>query len=131
MKYQHILIIILTACLFATGCSSPIDKEYEKLYAEVMLIHDEAMSEMHQLVMLKKQIQSDTVLALSTQGVEAIQMLEKADKHMMVWMRNFKKPTQVDEAAVAYLEKQLESVQLMADEIYAAIENAQSLIKER
>jgi hypothetical protein len=50
---------------------------------------------------------------------------------MMVWMRNFKKPTQVDEAAIAYLEKQLESVQLMADEIYAAIENAQSLIKER
>lgn len=129
MKQPHIFIIAMIATFFIAACTSPIDQEYKKLYEEVMIIHDDAMSEMHHLVMLKKHIQSDSSLATTEQGQQAIQMLDKADKHMMAWMRNFKKPQQVDEAAIAYLEKQLDAVQLMADEIYGAIDYAEKVKK--
>jgi hypothetical protein len=129
MKLNSLRFVAMIALLILSACSSPIEQEYKQLNAEVMKIHDDAMSEMHKLVSLKKKIMSDSTLSSTDEGVQAIKMLEKADKHMMAWMRNFKKPEQIDEAAIAYLEQQLESVQLMAEEIYGAIEYAEKVKK--
>jgi hypothetical protein len=127
MKYVLISFILLATL---PSCTNSLQKEFEKKYADAMYIHDEAMANMSALVKLKRKISNNPALP-ETEASEAISLLDKADKQMMLWMRNFKKPTEVNESSISYLDKQIAEIKEVADKIDLAISTAQKLLDEK
>lgn len=107
MKITVQLVLFFT--LFICSCKPDLSNpQVEKLYKEVMVIHDEVMPEISTIHKLKKKIRklngdSETSLAL-------IKKLDDADESMMSWMADFGKFRSMDDATseekVAYLESE-------------------------
>ena len=131
-KYLSLLIIpfLFSAC-----------NQHEKIYDEVMEIHDEAMAKMDQIMELKTQLneQVETLQAdtLSDQSLKIdkmnslVQNLEEADEAMMSWMREFH--NDYEEVAKSeimdYLEEQKERITDVGKQMNEAIAEAEAYLK--
>lgn len=107
----------------------------EKLYNEVMSVHDEVMPKMDDIyklkTALKKQLSDDPNMAeQKKKEIElAILQLDSASESMMVWMRNFNPlPDSLgEEKARQYLELEKEKVNKVKDDMLNAIEGANKM----
>ncbi|RMG26654.1 MAG: hypothetical protein D6730_08635 [Bacteroidetes bacterium] len=132
MKY----LIPVLAFILLHGCTSSANKENgEELFKTVMHIHDEAMAQMGEIQLLKKQLSDYSAKVLDGE-VEAGQevfktigqlqsKLEQADDMMMDWMHNFdtKWNEKAEQEGIAYLkqeEKRIREVKKAMDESIAA-----------
>lgn len=105
----------------------------EKLYNEVMKIHDEVMPKMNDIHKLKVAIREKIEKNPNLPKTERIKLdamyakLDSANEGMMVWMREFRPlPDSVgEEKAKAYLENEMERVQRVRDNMLKAIESAE------
>ena len=88
---KYIILTIISMCLYACGTS---ESEFERLMAETMEIHDRDMKRMSELMTLKSKVKTAIATAQPSELMELKQVLddlERADREMMQWMRNFAK----------------------------------------
>ena len=118
--------LLFFAALFLFACQSgtnePAKSDRQKLFEEVMAIHDEMMPKIKPIRDTQKEIlakmndesQNLTEEQKSKYGA-AYTFLENADKHMNNWMKQFKNPPEgSDETfAIKYLKDQKKKVQIM------------------
>ena len=118
------LFLLASIFLFAcqSGTKEPEKTERQKLYEEVMAIHDEMMPKIKPMRDVQKEILAalnDTSQNLSEEQKAnygaAYTFLENADKHMNNWMKQFKNPPQDgnDTYAIKYLTDQKKKVTIM------------------
>ncbi|HEY0769889.1 MAG TPA: hypothetical protein VGD31_06110 [Sphingobacteriaceae bacterium] len=107
--------------------------ENQKLYNEVMKIHDEVMPKMNDIHKLKMSIREKIEKNPNLPQVERIKLdamyakLDSANEGMMVWMREFRPlPDSVGEdKARLYLQNEMTRVQKVRDNMLKAIESAE------
>lgn len=144
--------ICLFALLFTLSCS-PSQKEQasqqqveelpdevkieQKLFDEVMLVHDEMMPKMENLMQLKGLLteKSDSLRELANEAVadslmSKVNQLKEADDAMMGWMRQFdiKMKDMTHEEKVEYLttqKQQMDSVKVL---MVAAMQEAEKAL---
>lgn len=136
MKLYNILLGFL---LMITACKPSFDNtEVQKLYNEVMVIHDEVMPKMGDIHKTKKQLKaqlSKQIESVDTSRAEilmTIKKLELADDMMMDWMSEFNgdfKGETVEET-LEYFQGQKDLITQVSKEMLQAIENGQKLIQK-
>ena len=125
---------IMFGLLFFTSCKSGYSPEVQKLYDEVMVIHDEVMPEMGTIHKLKKQLKStlkETSDDLSKENItNNIKALDLADDSMMEWMHQFKVPKEGnDQLKLEYLTDQKQKMSKVNADMKKIIKNAQNAVK--
>ncbi len=125
MRILGSLLLFSTLLFFACESGTKADppkSERQKLYDEVMAIHDEMMPKIKPIRDAQKKILTslqDSVKTidekLKNDYLMAYTYLENADKEMNTWMKQFKAPTKdmTDDAATLYLKDQMKKVQQM------------------
>ncbi len=136
------IIIALFGILVISSCSDKQKESENKLYKQVMAVHDEVMPKMDDLMKLKKQIgkkietmksSADSTNVEKIRKLEAIQHdLTNSNDAMMDWMHQFNNnfEGQVHEVVMKYLENQKEKIQKAGEMADAAIKEAQDALKE-
>ena len=137
-KMKKIYLSVFTIALFFTGCGKSnsgekvekVASEEDKLYEQVMAIHDEVMPKMNDLHKLKKQLEEeiknspDLVEERKMQLENQLKEVNEASEAMMQWMRQFS-PDELKtdkEAYVKYLNEQLEEVTKVKEDMLKALE---------
>jgi len=141
LNFLSLLAIILwvAACGPAQKEDGEETVDPETLKDEVMAVHDEVMPKMQDIMRLKKQARSK-VDSLATDSISnasqiesmetLISTLEEADETMMNWMRNYRRDFEgTDEEYVAYLQKEKEAIEAVKEDMFAAIEEAESSLQ--
>lgn len=128
---------IIAIIIVSNGCTSEKDTQ-QKLFDEVMQVHDEVMPKMGELRSLAKQLsnRADSLasdsLAENTTQINEMRDLSKqlndANEGMMEWMRQFE---QIEEGTshgevIQYLTEQRKKIQKVRDDML----NSQSEAKE-
>jgi hypothetical protein len=147
MKSTH-LVLLLSVLALATACQKSESTHAnghsehqegeggnQKLYEEVMAVHDEVMPKMNDIYKLKeglkKQIAEtpDMAAAKKKEMESVIIQLDSASESMMVWMRNFDPiPDSLGvEKARQYLEEQKAAVEEVKEDMLDAIEEAERI----
>ena len=127
MSYRSFLVPFL--CLLLISCDSNREPAYQKLYDEVMEIHDLVMPKMSDINRAKKKLRKlkteDNQQAVNDQ----ILKLDEADEAMMSWMADFDKPDFENlQDNLDYLEKEKEKISAVSDQMLNAIAEAQTMI---
>lgn len=107
----------------------------QKLYEEVMHVHDEVMPKMNDMYKLKEGLKSrlansPAIKEEKKKEIEtAIAELDSASEGMMIWMRTFNPlPDSLgEEKAREYLELEKEKVKKVKEDMLTAIEKAKAL----
>ncbi len=107
--------------------------ENQKLYDEVMKIHDEVMPKMNDIHALKMEFREKIEKTPNLSKTDRMELdaliarLDSAGEGMMVWMREFRPiPDSLgEEKAKKYLKDEMERVKKVRDNIAAALESAQ------
>lgn len=127
-------VICLIAMVAILGGCQPKSGDNQKLYEEVMAVHDAVMPKMDDIYKLKRklkeQLSSGDLGEDRRQTIEqAIKDLDAASEGMMEWMRNFNPlPDSIDqEKARDYLLTEKEKIQRVKEEMLKSIETAQDL----
>jgi DNA-binding ferritin-like protein (Dps family) len=145
MKQQFLMTILI---FLSIACNPQRQKEIieaqtqrDRLYDEVMAVHDEVMPHMRDIRRYKEQIR-DKIQSMAREGVtdqreiqvlnNLIDQLESADDAMMGWMRAFggRDIAQLDdEASIKYLEEQKQEIEKVKKEMETALSNAREALR--
>jgi len=128
---QTIFLFLLIALAFS-ACNTEQSAQ-EKLWDEMMAVHDEVMPKMGDLNRLSRNIraQLDTVPPIDTlqklQQLDLLIRLGKAEEGMMVWMNELKilddlRATQSHKEIIRYLETEKQRIGAVRDSMLAGIE---------
>lgn len=121
---------LLIVLLFA-HCKdkTPQEIELDKLFDEVMTIHDNVMPKTAVIHRLKKKLKNQTTEDNLAPVTMAIKQLDNADEGMMEWMADFKKPKGKSfQEAKSYLNSEKEKISVVKKDILSAIAVAEELI---
>jgi hypothetical protein len=138
------LIALVTVLAVLVGCqqkaSSENDNSIEnnggnqKLYEEVMAVHDEVMPRMDDMYKLKQKLKAQLLDSTASDERQkeiqtAIKNLDVAGDGMMEWMRNFDPiPDSLgEEKARNYLLTEKEKIQSVKDKMLLSIDAAKAL----
>lgn len=145
MKLTYKLLILFLVVLAACGKPSGQNDEgaddqdvnedpNQALYDMVMDVHDEVMPKMDDIYKIKSQLQEKIVNSpdLVQERKDALEKmilsLDSANNAMMVWMRQFNRPSDsldVEEAR-AYLESQMEKINAVKETMLSTLEEAKA-----
>ncbi|MEL6133695.1 MAG: hypothetical protein AAFR59_10060 [Bacteroidota bacterium] len=139
MKNIKYIIPFLALSFIFFACDDG-KKQVSELRDQVMDVHDEAMAHIIDMKIMKKNLEKQLEMgnadgtldsAMTVQLHTGIEALEKADDHMMQWMRNFEAPDNLPtDEALAYLNDQLKDIQLVNEEVNESMAIAKPLVKE-
>lgn len=135
MRMHYVLTaILLLGIMHSCKEATKEEKELDKMYDEVMLIHDEVMPEMSTINRLSRSLKADvdeiTDLSEKDAYLNMIKELQVADDGMMDWMSKFKKPKLDDiEKAKAYYLEQKEAITDVKYKMETSIEKARKMVK--
>jgi len=127
---------ILVLLLFIFACSEQKKNSVaEKLNADIMELHDEAMSKSAYVLKLKGKVNvlldsvnipfnRDTLQQLSSD-------LYKADRLMLDWMHQYKEPDLKSDTAERYLQKQLKMIEEVHEITFNSIYSAERILNEK
>ncbi|MAM18990.1 MAG: hypothetical protein CME35_08465 [Gramella sp.] len=143
LNLRKVLLASITILVFS--CAEDTSEkyaEYEKLFQQVLEVHDEVMPKMGDLPGLEQQLQKIADTSANPRiYLEAEKQLERSDSLMMGWMHSFsdefvkKKPSvkkmsnQEIQQEIDALQAELKKVRRMEDEISASLINAQELVR--
>ena len=141
MKYLKTNLFIVLSVFLIAGCtgSSGSDKSSSArdiLYKEVMDVHDTCMPEIGPLSKIQRKLRKaqdkDHPTVKRDTIVSTIVELANAKEGMMKWMREFKIPqkSDPDEEVMEYLNLEKIKIQKVSDDIYAAKQQGENLLKE-
>jgi len=129
MKITIQLLLLLTVMI--SSCKPDLSNpEVEKLYKEVMIIHDEVMPEISTIHKLKKKIRKlDSNDNLS---LKLLKELEDADESMMSWMADFGEFRKMDKATkdekLKYLAIEKEKISVVSKKMKKAISDGNEFL---
>ena len=144
MKYLLSLIVI-PLLLISCGSDNPEHQEQEKLWDEMMVIHDDVMPKMGQINKLSRTLRKhlknnkETIAENEVQKIEAsVKLLTDAHDGMMEWMNvngGFTKLRSVradkDHAGVLkYIEKETASIENVKKMMLESIKSGEALKNE-
>ena len=128
MRLFRLFLFLLS--IIIVSCGPPKDPAYEKLYDEVMVIHDEVMPKMTDINRAKKKLRklkdgsNEELITLQ------IEQLDAADEAMMSWMHEFDNPELPTlEENLNYLNKEKVKIQQVSDQMLQSLQEADLLIK--
>ena len=135
----HSIFIFLLALSFSCG-PSPSEKN-QQLRDEVIAVHDEVMPLMGKLKSLEKEAASaaEELEASGSEDTTRIEELKalafdlnQAYEGMFVWMRQYETEDGelTPEEVKAYLDDQMSKVSVVNEDIKAALEKAEELLKD-
>ena len=129
MIYMKILSVLAFLLLIFACKEKPTEvvKKNSPLYDEVMAIHDKVMPEMSTIHSLKRELKSIEKPETRDVIIKKIIALDNADEAMMSWMADFKVPEDHDKEA-EYLNNEKEAIQMVSDQMYSSIRQAQILL---
>jgi len=137
--FKNISLFLILSSIFLLSCGEekpkedPLQKEREKVYKEVMAVHDEMMM-MGKIrgaqSKLKKMIMLESDLSKVEKYQTAYDQLQVADDAMMDWMRQFKNPpgNTATKEAIEYLKDQNTKVQKMKEVMVENLDKAKQVI---
>ncbi|WP_296618535.1 hypothetical protein [Marivirga sp.] len=133
MKSVFKLSLMLFAFLMIS-CESK-EKEIEKLKSETIAVHDEVMPKMDDIMKLKKSLRAkeDSVSSHDSTKIKGLILsLEKSDKVMMNWMRNYDPQMEgmSDEEKIEYLKQQKSSIQEVSEQMRSSISEAEAYLNQ-
>lgn len=124
-------LLLFLVVLISLQCKdkSPQEAELDKLFDEVMVIHDDVMPKTATIHRLKKKLKKNQEQENLASVTAVIEQLDIADEGMMSWMEKFKKPKdQPFEEAKAYYESEKVKITKVKRDILSAISVAEELI---
>lgn len=131
MKHIIRAFTLFLVVLISMQCKdkTPQEAELDKLFDEVMVIHDDVMPKTAVIHRLKKKLKKSTEEENLGTVTSVIEQLDIADEGMMQWMENFKKPkNQPFEESKAYYEGEKVKITKVKKDILSAIAVAEELI---
>jgi hypothetical protein len=128
MRLFRLFLVLLSILIIS--CGPPKDPAYQKLYDEVMVIHDDVMPKMTDINRAKKKLRklkdgtNDELITLQ------IEQLDAADEAMMSWMHEFDSPELPTlEENLEYLNAEKDKIQAVSDQMLQSLKEADLLIK--
>lgn len=122
------------------GSVAAPEAEEQKLWDEMMAIHDEVMPAMGDIFKyskgLKTYLDSTEVDAALEAEIEAIlEQLDKADEGMMDWMAELKQPGELkktlsEKEVLDYLKKESEKIKVVKTQMEESIEEGEKMLKK-
>ncbi|MBC9795497.1 hypothetical protein [Sinomicrobium weinanense] len=145
MKFFNSPVILIAIFTVTTACTTKPSKEareFQTLFDEVIVIHDEVMPQMGKLNTLGQQLkkEADTTTAAYTEAAEG---LKKSHKVMMDWMKDFSEKFPYDDAPlkdktpeeitqkIALLKSEKEEMSELRDLVNQSIEKAERLLEKK
>lgn len=123
-------LFLLLISIVIISCGPPKDPAYEKLYDEVMVIHDDVMPKMTDINRAKKKLRKLKDGTNEEQITTQIQELDAADEAMMSWMHEFDAPELPTLAEnLEYLDAEKIKIQHVSDQMLRSLQEADMLIK--
>ncbi len=132
-KYFSLLILSSLILMGIYSCKNQPDQANQALYDEVMKIHDEVMPEMSTMHKLEKQLYERLGNEFISEyekssALKAIDSLMNASESMMVWMKEFKLPEELQKQK-SYLESEKVRISQVNIDMKGSIEFAKSVLK--
>lgn len=136
---KYIQLLFIFSFVILTSCKDKVAEqqksEYNKLFAEVMKVHDDVMPETNNLYKLKKFAQENIDILPDTsiyvKKLRDAQMnADKADDAMMQWMSDFAVPNGSHEEKMKYLEGQKQSVEDLRALILSTIYDGKVIVNK-
>lgn len=132
------LILTIGVLIFASGCKNVKGGQDEKLFDEVMALHDEIMPISTKLHGLQNSLKSiletpDSIPQGMTKEdiIETSMHAEKAYNDMMDWMRDFKIPENMNpQDKATYLQSEKSKLTKMKEESISALNETESIVKK-
>ena len=127
-------LILLLAVLTSIQCKdkTPEEAALDKLFDEVMVVHDDVMPKTATIHRLKKKLKNNQTDENTSTFQAAIEQLDIADEGMMQWMEDFEKPKNKPfEEAKAYYEDEKVRIIKVKKNILSAISVAEELIPKQ
>lgn len=129
-------MLLLVSYLISSGCKNVTGEQQDKLFNEVMGLHDEIMKSHEKLYNLQSQLKnivakSDTIPNGFTKEevLEAANHAEQAYNEMNDWMRDFKVPENLNPTDQAkYLQDQKSILEKLKESTQRAINEANAII---
>lgn len=129
---------MLGLILLVSACKPNFDStEVNKIYDEVMVVHDDVMPKMGDIHKTKKKLkkmlheQLENADSSRSNIIMSIKKLEEADEAMMQWMSDFKSEYKgaTQEETITYYKDQKDQISQIAQEMLSSIKEGQKLIK--
>jgi hypothetical protein len=129
MFRNQILTTITAGFMLLMGCNTEPNLEVQKMYDEVMAVHDKVMPKMGELNRLKRQLNAfkntvpDENANLKDSLINSILILSKSEDMMDTWMTNFDYPKKdaSDKENLTYLSAQKDSISKVSDDIFMSL----------
>ncbi len=129
MFKNQILTAIVAGFMVLMGCTTEPNLETQKMYDEVMSVHDKVMPKMGELNRLKRQLNAfkktvpDENASLKDSLINSILILSKSEDMMDTWMTNFDYPKKdaSQKEQLAYLTVQKDSITKVSDDIFMSL----------
>lgn len=113
----------------------------EKLWDEVMVVHDEVMPRMSDISRIRRnlngylEVNPDLEEGLKGEIENTITYLDKGDEGMMSWMNNLKqladlRKSQDHDAIMSYLEEEMEKITIVKEDMLGSISQGDALLKK-
>ncbi len=146
MKKSSVRFILLFAITFMlNACNDKKAETIDRLYKQVMSVHDGVMPMMDEIESLKSQLNkkvtsatdslnADSLNAESSKEIqEAISSLEDANESMMAWMRDFNSnfEEKAKEEVIDYLNDQMIRIREVDQKIKESIKRANELLNKK
>lgn len=110
--------------------NSPEGKVLNKLYDNVMEVHDDVMPKISDMNRLGRQLKKQDPEKADPEVQSAIRRLDQEEDRMMNWMRDFKRPSYDDvEKAKAYLAEEQKRIEVVRAGMLESMKIAKSLVK--
>lgn len=128
------LLFVLFFVWSFISCDSALKKNQEQikqLDTEILKIHDEAMPKIGKVLSLRKQVYGKIDSCDHKGWKDSLQAvgysLSKADQDMMDWMHHYEVP-QMNDTALAYLQRQLNIISDVKNEVFDGINKAEQTL---
>lgn len=127
---------MLCALLFACESNDPNHKIQNELTDQVWVIHDEVMPKISEINRIQRQLRKLTKgqeLAPDDPVLDMLTRLEDADEGMMVWMKEFKKPSEMrgeksHDEIMTYLREEMSKVEKVKTDMLSSIKDGQAMV---
>ena len=130
---NSILLFITTILLFGSCKPDLSNPEVEKLYTEVMVIHDDVMPEISTIHKLKKKIKKAD--QDNADRLDILKDLEDADEGMMQWMADFgvfkKMDKEPSDVKIEFLKKEKEKITAVSKMMRKAIADGNQFLEDQ
>ncbi len=143
MKTNTFLLLFF-AVFFVIACNNGAKQQeaQEKVWSELMAVHDEVMPKMGEVNRLAQELAAKAAALDSTQMdsknalLAGVQALEQADEAMMTWMSEVQNPDKMKEAGktheeiMAYLSGEKGKIEKVKEAILSSLQQGEALLKQ-